>query len=531
MKLLIVDDEIQIRTGLRDGLDWSELGIDNVFAAADGLEAMEIFMEQTPEIVITDIRMPGMDGLELSKRIKDVSDIAQIIILSGYSDFDYAKKAIQLGVTDYELKPIKIKDLIKLVTLARDTVMEKMKKVEEEHKLKEVYKNKFFGSIFSGEVSDKQFIKEGMENYFNIDGHGSFICFTANLEESEHKLDAGERAGCEFETGILINYMEDKLEGFRRIIYKYSENTFAILLNADWSCFGSRFKLQLKELLRALNELFEREYGISVSIGVSNVGDIGSLSQLFVHSTEALKHKLHMGKKSIIFYEDLVLGNENKHLSIINEKELGDNIVKFNYEAASENIYKEFDSLKKQKCTNNDTVKHICIDLKNILVRTVRDEGINIEGLFGSNLEYFNEIRNFEFIDEYKKWVLDLYYLVITGLSDIKGIRYNALMLKAAEYIKKNYYRDLTIDELSEYVKKSPNYFSHLFKKEFGLSFSEYLNRLRVNEAKNLIKNSSMLAYEIAEKVGFQDYKYFVQVFKKVEGYSPSEFRKNKLIE
>jgi two-component system, response regulator YesN len=104
-------------------------------------------------------------------------------------------------------------------------------------------------------------------------------------------------------------------------------------------------------------------------------------------------------------------------------------------------------------------------------------------------------------------------------------------MLKAAEYIKKNYYRDLTIDELSEYVKKSPNYFSHLFKKEFGLSFSEYLNRLRVNEAKNLIKNSSMLAYEIAEKVGFQDYKYFVQVFKKVEGYSPSEFRKNKLIE
>jgi two-component system, response regulator YesN len=183
--------------------------------------------------------------------------------------------------------------------------------------------------------------------------------------------------------------------------------------------------------------------------------------------------------------------------------------------------------LKTLCCADKNSIKDVCADLKNILIRTVKDQGINFEGLFGNNMNLFDDIGSFETIVEYKEWILNVYYIVITGLSDVSKIKHNPLMLKSAEYIKKNYYRNLTTEELAEHMQKNSNYFSHLFKKEFGVSFIEYLNKVRINEAKNLIKTTNLLAYEIAEKVGFQDYKYFTQVFKKLEGFSPSKLRKN----
>ena len=128
VKLLIADDDLQIRIGLKEGIDWGILKINEVLVAKNGIEALKLYEENLPQIVITDIRMPGLDGLELSREIRKFSELTKIIIISGYSEFEYAKRAIHLGVADYLLKPVKIAQLRKLIVSIRDEVIEAMKK-------------------------------------------------------------------------------------------------------------------------------------------------------------------------------------------------------------------------------------------------------------------------------------------------------------------------------------------------------------------------------------------------------------------
>jgi two-component system, response regulator YesN len=156
---------------------------------------------------------------------------------------------------------------------------------------------------------------------------------------------------------------------------------------------------------------------------------------------------------------------------------------------------------------------------------------MNYYNMFNDNIRLIENVPWCETIDEYSKWIQNTYYVVLKGLSDINNIKHNKLILKAAEYIKINYTQDITVQELANYIQKTPNYFSHLFKREFGTSFSDYVNKIRINEAKKLILGTNLLIYEITEKVGFKDYDYFKQVFKKLEGCSPSEFRKTGLAE
>src|SRR5665647_275696 len=172
MKLLIVDDDLQIRTGLKEGIDWGKLEIDEVFIAENGIEAINLYEENLPQIVITDIRMPGLDGLELSREIRKFSEATKIIIISGYSEFEYAKKALQLGVTDYLLKPVKIAELKKLVTTTKDKVIEALKREEEEKEQKYLCNERLIEDVLSGNIYEGKLIVDSFKKYLNMDVYG-----------------------------------------------------------------------------------------------------------------------------------------------------------------------------------------------------------------------------------------------------------------------------------------------------------------------------------------------------------------------
>ena len=263
-----------------------------------------------------------------------------------------------------------------------------------------------------------------------------------------------------------------------------------------------------------------------ISIGLSNPGRNKKLPELYKQALQAMEHKLYIGNECLICYEDIANINNEVWITHFNEQELKECIVRFDFESAKDIINKEFEQLIQNKCTNNDFIRNVCIDLKNILIRTLRGMSIDLYKLFSENIYMFEFVPWCETISQYNKWIQDAYYIVLTGLSDIHNVSHNKEMLKAAEYIKLNYNREITLQEVADYVKKTPNYFSHLFKKEFGISFSEYVNKVRINKAIELIQNTNMLMYEISEKVGFGSYDYFKQVFKKMTGYPPLDFRK-----
>lgn len=530
MKLLIVDDELHIRTGIQQGIEWSAIGINEVMIAADGIEALETFRTILPEIVITDIRMPGMDGLELSKRLKEISPTVQIIILSGYSEFEYAKKALQIGVVDYELKPVKIKNLISLVAKAKEEIQKIIKDKEEINEYKKIYKEKFIEDIIQGNITDKSIIIKGLYEYFRFEAKGNLLCFLMSLDNNNSLMSSSI---LQMDAKTLVSDIDkivcEWLENKNGVILRKTESLiFTIIRIQSTSSFYHSFKQMLQEISEEVNKKLESKYKLSCSIGVSNSGDVLGIRQMYYQTLQALNHRLYAGVKAIIYFNEVNTTKEIDFYRHVDEKELNENIANYDHVAVFELINNEFKNLKDQKCIRHDVVRNMCIDLKNILIRTVKENCIDFEGLFGNNLKYFNEIPIFDTIDDYKKWVLDAYYLVLEGLSDLKGNKHSLLMHKAAEFIKKNYQNEITVETLSEYVQKTPNYFSHLFKKEFDMSFSEFLNKVRINEAKKLMRTTTLLAYEISEKVGYQDYKYFTQVFKKVEGYAPSEYRKGK---
>ncbi len=174
MKLLIADDDRQIRNGLAEGIDWQSQGIDIVLTAADGLEALQLFDRENPEIVLTDIRMPGLDGIELSREIQQRSNTTSVIILSGYSDFEYARQAMRYGVQDYLLKPVEIEELLRVVQAAKDRISRISQLQDEQSLHTRAFRENFLNDVLSGKLVDNTRIAEQLAKHWQI-GPGTQI--------------------------------------------------------------------------------------------------------------------------------------------------------------------------------------------------------------------------------------------------------------------------------------------------------------------------------------------------------------------
>ncbi len=251
-----------------------------------------------------------------------------------------------------------------------------------------------------------------------------------------------------------------------------------------------------------------------------------SIRELYLQAETASRKKFYAGHAHVLIYDQDIPPSQPVTIDQSALRQLQQSIHDLDPQTASTQVHAIFAGLHAAHCVNRLGVDQFCTDLRNYLVENIKSQGFDFEGLFGQNLKLFERTDSLETLDEYRAWLNDFLVIVLSGLSEMKGARTNVAARKAAEYIQQNYFRDITLEEVAELVQKSPNYFSHIFKKVIGVSFSEYLNRIRITEAKKLLRTGNLMAYEIADKVGFQDYKYFNQVFRKLEGCSPSEYRK-----
>ena len=525
MRLLIVDDEIKTREGLKTNINWKSIGIDEVFTAADGLDALDQYNRLKHDIVITDIRMPGMDGLALCENIVKQNNNTKIIIISGFSEFEYAKKAMKLGVTDYELKPVDLQGLMNLVSAAREKIAQIKEKEEVELKHQSLYMHDFFEKLLANGVSDKK-TKSYLSRYFSFELSEYVICLILDLDNAVETSHPAEENVLSSE--VIKSCFARSLNERDFLLYQKTDCQYITLLKTQADIMDSVQKMALKRLKLFTDETVQK-YGRTVSFGISDPGRIENMPQLFGQALQSLRHRLYKGDSSLTFFCDIEADKTEVFVPLLNESEIKESVLQLDYQYAESVISKEFEKLKVAKITNSDSVRSVCTLLKNLLVRTINSMNINYYKLFAQNARLIENVPWCETVDEYLKWVLSIYYIVLNGLSDFNNIRHSKLVANAVEYIKLNYTHDITIRELADCVQKTPNYFSHLFKKELGVSFSEFVNRVRVNEAKSLMQDTNLLIYEIAEKVGYKDYDYFKQVFKKIEGYAPSEYRNPKI--
>lgn len=540
IKVFLVEDEMVIRRGIKNSIDWEKEGYIFCGEASDGELAYPMIIKEKPDILITDIRMPFMDGLELCKLVKKELPNIKILILSGYDEFDYAKEAIRLGVTEYLLKPISsgkllealngVSESIRREKEDKDLVRKYMEEMREntEHENTEHEKQKFFEQMIAGNLSMADALETGKKYEMNLSaGMYNLLLFRFTLGEENRK--SGELLG---EAEYAIEKLTERLE----YVFEFQRGVegWAFLLMADNE---EQMSERVKELSKDLEEIMKNYSTIAYFGGIGQpVARLRELEESFREAERALAARFTMELNRIISVEDIRMAQNVDTLDDIEITSFGEiektrtMLEKFLNNGAEDEIDEFVDVYINELPEEN---------LKSVLMRQyiIMDAYIvmmsfceKIEGIEGEmqaqSEELKNSMKTIQTLEEIKNYIRMLLKKIIGVRDTISGRRYSDIIEIAKDQIRKTYMSDeISLNTIAAEVGMSPSYFSSIFSKEMGKTFVEYLTEIRMDRAKELLMCSSMKTSEIGYEVGYKDPHYFSYIFKKTQNCTPKEFR------
>ncbi len=535
IKVFLVEDEMVIRRGIKNSIDWEKEGYIFCGEASDGELAYPMIIKEKPDILITDIRMPFMDGLELCKLVKKELPNIKILILSGYDEFDYAKEAIRLGVTEYLLKPISSGKLLEALNGVSESIRREKedkdlvrKYMEEMRENTEHEKQKFFEQMIAGNLSMADALETGKKYEMNLSaGMYNLLLFRFTLGEENRK--SGELLG---EAEYAIEKLTERLE----YVFEFQRGVEgqAFLLMADNE---EQMSERVKELSKDLEEIMKNYSTIAYFGGIGQpVARLRELEESFREAERALAARFTMELNRIISVEDIRMAQNVDTLDDIEITSFGEiektrtMLEKFLNNGAEDEIDEFVDVYINELPEEN---------LKSVLMRQyiIMDAYIvmmsfceKIEGIEGEmqaqSEELKNSMKTSQTLEEIKNYIRMLLKKIIGVRDTISGRRYSDIIEIAKDQIRKTYMSDeISLNTIAAEVGMSPSYFSSIFSKEMGKTFVEYLTEIRMDRAKELLMCSSMKTSEIGYEVGYKDPHYFSYIFKKTQNCTPKEFR------
>lgn len=535
IKVFLVEDEMVIRRGIKNSIDWEKEGYIFCGEASDGELAYPMIIKEKPDILITDIRMPFMDGLELCKLVKKELPNIKILILSGYDEFDYAKEAIRLGVTEYLLKPISSGKLLEALNGVSESIRREKedkdlvrKYMEEMRDNTEHEKQKFFEQMIAGNLSMADALETGKKYEMNLSaGMYNLLLFRFTLGKENRK--SGELLG---EAEYAIEKLTERLE----YVFEFQRGVegWAFLLMADNE---EQMSERVKELSKDLEEIMKNYSTIAYFGGIGQpVARLRELEESFREAERALAARFTMELNRIISVEDIRMAQNVDTLDDIEITSFGEiektrtMLEKFLNNGAEDEIDEFVDVYINELPEEN---------LKSVLMRQyiIMDAYIvmmsfceKIEGIEGEmqaqSEELKNSMKTIQTLEEIKNYIRMLLKKIIGVRDTISGRRYSDIIEIAKDQIRKTYMSDeISLNTIAAEVGMSPSYFSSIFSKEMGKTFVEYLTEIRMDRAKELLMCSSMKTSEIGYEVGYKDPHYFSYIFKKTQNCTPKEFR------
>lgn len=535
IKVFLVEDEMVIRRGIKNSIDWEKEGYIFCGEASDGELAYPMIIKEKPDILITDIRMPFMDGLELCKLVKKELPNIKILILSGYDEFDYAKEAIRLGVTEYLLKPISSGKLLEALNGVSESIRREKedkdlvrKYMEEMRENTEHEKQKFFEQMIAGNLSMADALETGKKYEMNLSaGMYNLLLFRFTLGKENRK--SGELLG---EAEYAIEKLTERLE----YVFEFQRGVegWAFLLMADNE---EQMSERVKELSKDLEEIMKNYSTIAYFGGIGQpVARLRELEESFREAERALAARFTMELNRIISVEDIRMAQNVDTLDDIEITSFGEiektrtMLEKFLNNGAEDEIDEFVDVYINELPEEN---------LKSVLMRQyiIMDAYIvmmsfceKIEGIEGEmqaqSEELKNSMKTIQTLEEIKNYIRMLLKKIIGVRDTISGRRYSDIIEIAKDQIRKTYMSDeISLNTIAAEVGMSPSYFSSIFSKEMGKAFVEYLTEIRMDRAKELLMCSSMKTSEIGYEVGYKDPHYFSYIFKKTQNCTPKEFR------
>ncbi|MEK8132813.1 response regulator [Paenibacillus filicis] len=534
MKVLLVDDKESVVQGIHKHIPWDQLGVERVELAYDGAEALEKDRELQADLIITDIRMPNMDGIELMERLRSVRREARFIVLSGYDEFDYAKQAMSLGASEYVLKPVDIKTLSQLI----DKELGEIRKQREHDEQRQQFQRKMQASL---PALRQQYLTELVlfrdHRLHRLQDKWSFAeipvkpsSFGLLVAAIDGFADIAEHPVQEVELTrfIVENIIRDCLSEWGTGIAFYSEwGRLTLLVNYEAAQEEKEIKLGLLQFADYCRLAIERNSKLTVTIGVSSLcPELKDLPGGYSQACEAIEHVYFFGGNQVVHYEDLVAYRyrlQRTAYPVVEEQELLTRVKRGQPELIEAGIDPFFQSLHRQGGTPHD-IRLACLQLSAVLYRLLHDMGLDDE-LSGAARHTWKEAFENISLAELRAHMLKLSEEAAQQVRLWMKAGTKNIAEQARQYVAEQALSVITLPLVADHVGVSPNYLSSLFKKEAGMTFVEFITELKLSKAKEWLIDPHVPIYEIAERLGYNDRRYFREIFKKKTGQTPSEYR------
>lgn len=516
MNVLLVDDEkITIRM-LQSLINWEELGLHLIGDAQNGQEAFEIVKETRPDIVISDIKMPGMDGLELLRKIVSCCPATRVIMMSAYADFSYVKEAIKYGSCDYILKPV---DEMELVQTLRKTISG----IQGEREYQKVIA-----------TSEKQLAQISIYHFMQT-GHGRDKAGAA-LENNGLKLNKYALFMLQEDNGTINEYndannLEMSQEGYslsalenilmefqlRHMVFHLEDTVWTVMIDELYS-------IRREKLAENIIKKWKERTGTKLSICFSSVAeDFQYLPDLFEEVRSLSKYRFYIGEETILGYGfncNKAELNEVRNIGIMREAE--QLVNDHNLERLKDMLEEVFVLSPQHNCNEVGFVCEICYHILLLLRKQIPVQE-DCQELCGITYEQLAAIPSLKAL---KERMLQIIELAFDQMRDEEGKEYSKAVRDSIIYMEDHYNQNISLEEICMEISISKNYFCYLFKRETGMSLWNYLTVIRLNHGKALLEKTDLKSYEIALQVGYDNPSYFSKLFKKYEGMTPNEYRK-----
>jgi len=526
LKALLIDDETHILRNLELVLPWEEQQIDIVGLAKNGVVALELAKEHKPDIIFSDIRMPVMDGIMFLEELRALGQEAEVVMLTGYQDFEYARSVIRYGVRDYILKPINYDELTAVVErIASSIRAERQQKLSMEKRLGQAmslaYEKLLYDVLMSYSAPDSAFLLHDVERPYE---NSRFMLLLADFDDYSHKCRSSNDKERKLWNAAARNVLQEALlqEGLHYAVLQLREGEWCILIELPLEEGAISYE-QARGWALLLQEAVAANVKINISLGIHlELTELPGLPAVL----KLLQKTLHLAAdkdRSIIFTgEGAAIDDDLNTLwkpaeDLVSALKQND---RFEVDRLLQRLQQQFKtmssrSLARVEKMSSFIVLHLLREMRMLdAISEVKEQEIWV------HMEQAGRVKDMLAV---MRQIAD--ESLASAMSKKQG---DVLMQSAKDYIQHHFAKDISIDELSEFLGISSSYFSMLFKQNFGCTFVEYVTSERIALAKSLLLMTDKSVTEIGRTVGYSERRYFNKVFQKLTGEIPSEYREKR---
>ena len=542
LKIFLAEDEVVVRETIKRMIPWEELGFELVGEAADGEMALPLLLRQQPDLLITDIKMPFMDGLTLARLAKKEIPGLKVVILSGYDDFNYAKQAIGIGVEDYLLKPITKNALIERLSEIRSryehekTQKEYYEKFQREMQAYEKNSSRdFFEALVGGSMDMMEVYKRAEKLGLDIVAEAyNVLIFTMNCDEDfsgqRDEYSSWEAESLELLENFFAGHSSAML--FRSNIFSYG-----VLLKGQRETIEENTRACVDEIRKILSRQDgRREWFLAVGQSVERLSQI----QKSYHTASRAFSQRYLYDENILYYDEMETmehpggqaeTEDNAYLQKVDVNALNPAILqKFlsnGLQEETENFVKDYFYVIGQEPMESLVFRnYVILNVRFSVISFIKGLGCDTNEMESADTEEVlaESGKNMESAIAYAKKMISQ---AIEIRDQNSGNKNRSILKTAVDFIDSHYMdEEISLNTVANVANVSSNHFSTLFSQNMGQTFIEYLTSLRMNKAKELLRCTGMRSSEIAGEIGYKDAHYFSYLFKKTQGMTPSDYRK-----